>query len=295
MTRRMPTNPIRSSRGTLPGLDSTLGRAVDRGGLEPDSLPVPASVQYVHAGDGSEELRTRIYCPHCEHSLSVDYASLPDKELAPPPVREWPPSGAVWPKRTSSVESGLNVLVATDTPIAEIMTRQVICARAEMSVETLATLLLVHHISGVPVVGDDGRPTGVVSKTDLLRYFAEEECTGEIDSPGPIRARTKDGYEYELGAGFHIEKLPRATVGEIMMPFAFTLPLHTPVAQAAALMAYEGIHRVVVVGHGGLVAGILSTLDLARWLSQQTGDALPSSLTQPIPVAKKAPRAIWMT
>jgi CBS domain-containing protein len=257
-------------------------------GLETSQDPAPTSVQHILSGDGTETVRTQVSCPHCQHSMSVDFATSQSPDRAP--THKWP---ATRPGTSAtSVESGLNQLVATDTPIADIMSREVVCARVDMSVEALAHLLLTHNISGVPVVDEEGRPKGVVSKTDVMRFFTEEElsCHETVEE---LCLRTENGYELELEEGFHFEPLPRGTVGEIMMHFAFTLPPHTSISQAAALMAYEGIHRVVVVDPAGRVTGLVTTLDLARWLSQETGDAVPATLSHPLPTTKDAPRAVW--
>lgn len=123
----------------------------------------------------------------------------------------------------------------SEDPISSIMTRKVVCARPEMDASLLRARLLEHGVSGAPVVDDWGRVLGVASKTDLI----ENEVTSERG---------------------------QKTVGDIMMPMAFTLPADASIGQAAALMAYEGVHRVVVVDTKGCVVGIVSTLDIAKWL-----------------------------
>jgi CBS domain-containing protein len=124
---------------------------------------------------------------------------------------------------------------SSEDPISSIMTRKVVCARPEMDASLLRARMLEHGVSGAPVVDDWGRVLGVASKTDLI----EHEVTSERG---------------------------QKTVGDIMMPMAFTLPAEASIGQAAALMAYEGVHRVVVVDTKGCVVGIVSTLDIAKWL-----------------------------
>ena len=65
--------------------------------------------------------------------------------------------------------------------------------------------------------------------------------------------------------GYHLEQ-PGPTVAEIMTPVAFTLEETRPMADAIKLMMVERIHRIPVVDHAGRVAGILSTMDVLRWL-----------------------------
>jgi len=51
----------------------------------------------------------------------------------------------------------------------------------------------------------------------------------------------------------------------------FALPEDATLSQASALMAYEGIHRLPVTCAEGKVVGIVSTLDILRWLAEQDG------------------------
>jgi regulator of cell morphogenesis and NO signaling len=148
------------------------------------------------------------------------------------------------------------------------MTGNVVCVREDMSIEALAALLIERGISGVPVVDAAGFPVGVVSKTDLVR---EHYADGEAAIPEPLQVKEHRGIEFMLGASFGAAPAGRGTVGDIMTPLAFTLYEHSPISQAAALMAFEGVHRVPVVSNDGRVIGVLSALDVMRWLAQHDG------------------------
>ncbi len=124
-----------------------------------------------------------------------------------------------------------------------IMTHSVICVTPSWNLRELMALLVDGNISGVPVVDDRWRPIGIISKSDLVRFVAEH---GSVDS---------------------------ATVADCMLPLALSVTPDMPVAQVAALMAWEGIHRLPVCGPAGDVVGIVSALDVARWLAQSSGYA----------------------
>jgi CBS domain-containing protein len=154
--------------------------------------------------------------------------------------------------------------------VGDIMTRDVIVVQPNHSVETLMAVFLDRHISGAPVVDPAGQPLGMVSKTDIVRDRYERGDTYE-----PVPVATIDGETVELDQGFQTRELASALVRDVMVPVAFTLTAAEPVARAAALMAYEGVHRIPVVGPSGAVIGIVSTIDVLRWLAEDRGYAMP--------------------
>jgi CBS domain-containing protein len=132
---------------------------------------------------------------------------------------------------------------AEHTPISEIMSREVVCVAPETSVRGLKDVFILKGISGVPVVDSAGRPLGVASKTDVLRHLA-------IDGES-------------------------ACAKDVMTPVTLAMPEHSSIARAAALMSYERVHRVIVVGPTGTVVGIVSGMDVLRWLARSDGYAIP--------------------
>jgi CBS domain-containing protein len=115
------------------------------------------------------------------------------------------------------------------------MTRGAICVSADQSVDSVVSLFLERGISGAPVVDIKGRAIGVVSKTDVIRG-RHQKC-----------------------------------VGEVMTPVAFTMKENAPISQAAALMAFEGIHRLPIVSDSGEVIGIVSSIDVLQWIAERDG------------------------
>jgi CBS domain-containing protein len=131
---------------------------------------------------------------------------------------------------------------AETVPVSAIMTEHVICVHPDLPLDELASVLLENGIGGAPVVDVAGRPVGIASKTDLLRWFR--------------------------GRGQAAE---RGTVADIMTPLTFVLPAAESIAKAAALMAFEHIHRVPIVAASGQVVGIATSHDLLTWLARSSG------------------------
>jgi len=137
---------------------------------------------------------------------------------------------------------------AMSTPVSQLMTAGVLCVSAGLGLDVLMSLLIEHHIGGAPVVDHSGSPVGMVSKTDLVTAMSE--------APVP--------------------RVGCAVVRDIMMPLTFATDVDAPISQAAALMAYEGVHRLPVVARTGEVVGILTTLDIVRWMAERDGYHLPA-------------------
>ena len=136
--------------------------------------------------------------------------------------------------------------IASLVPLTEIMTRDITCARRDLDAQRVAELMLQQHIGCVPVVEEPGRPIGMITKLDLV-----EQLVG------------RDGRPPE-GIAMH-------SAGALMMPLAITLDQHATIAHAAALMASEDIHHVFVVDDEGRLVGLVSTMDIVRWLARNDG------------------------
>lgn len=163
--------------------------------------------------------------------------------------------------------------IASQTPVSAVMTTDVLAVRPDVTLEVLTDLLLERSIGGAPVVDPAGRPLGVVSKTDLVAERFVSGDTGEAMGPGQHVSRGH--YRVEVGPGVHVEALPRAAVADAMTHGSFAISENAPIAQAAALLALHGVHRVPVVSEDGRVAGIVTSSDIVRWLAQRSGYLAP--------------------
>jgi CBS domain-containing protein len=128
----------------------------------------------------------------------------------------------------------------------ELMQPNPITVSSHMPLLELQHLLVVAHISGVPVVGADGQVTGVVSATDVLS--AIEQALDEDHDPGE--------------SDDLLDELRAITAGDIATPEVVWVSPDTAVADVARMMRAEGIRRVLV-GNGRL-EGILTAYDLLR-------------------------------
>jgi CBS domain-containing protein len=135
------------------------------------------------------------------------------------------------------------------------MTRNVVTVGADTSILGAATLMMDHHISGLPVVDARGKLLGVVSESDFLR---RSEIGTQRRRPrwlqflvGPGRAA--DEFLHERGR----------RVGAIMSADPVTVTEQTPLQDLVELMERKRIKRVPMTRDGHLV-GIVTRADLLR-------------------------------
>jgi predicted transcriptional regulator len=152
-------------------------------------------------------------------------------------------------------------------PVREVMSRDVIAVRDDMTLQEVATFLTENQISGAPVEDAERRLVGVVSLADVARATSEQNSL-EADQPRSQRLANSDyyirGWEGKLAVeeleSFQVEE-PGLLVSEIMTPRVYSVDEATSVAEAARLMREAHIHRVLVTSHGRVV-GIVTTSDL---------------------------------
>ena len=72
--------------------------------------------------------------------------------------------------------------ILASTPVEKVMTRRVVTAALNDSLEDAIVLLHDYKINALPVVDDRGRVVGIITKTDVLKAFIEALGVGEISS-----------------------------------------------------------------------------------------------------------------
>jgi CBS domain-containing protein len=115
------------------------------------------------------------------------------------------------------------------TPVKEVMTTQVVSFREDTPVEEIADRLAIGHITGAPVVTEDGFVVGIVSEVDVF---------------------SKHG----------------TVARDIMSPHVISITEDTGIDAAARLLAGERIRRLPVLRQGRLV-GLLSRSDVLEFFA----------------------------
>jgi len=144
--------------------------------------------------------------------------------------------------------------------VAAWMQSVVITCSPEQSLGELMELLTLHHISGAPVVSEEGQLLGVVSQTDVAAFLGGLYGTEIRGASGFYRGvlgsfRTLDPAAQSL--------LESETVANLLSPHVHSVTPQANLNEVVDLMLREHVHRLPVVDQGRLV-GVISTLDVLR-------------------------------
>lgn len=136
---------------------------------------------------------------------------------------------------------------------ADVMTRTIISVKPDATVLQAARLMLQHHISGLPVIDDEGRLVGILSEGDFLRR--RETATEK---------RRSRWLEFLMGPGKIASEYTHShgnKVSEVMTVDVQTVDEEADLEDIVELMERRRIKRVPVVC-GGQVVGIITRSNL---------------------------------
>jgi CBS-domain-containing membrane protein len=135
--------------------------------------------------------------------------------------------------------------------VKDVMTTKVVSVSPDNSVKRAAGIMLDKHVSGLPVVDDEGMLVGLISEGDLLRR-------SELGLR--IIAAPEQSASLEERASAYV-KSHAWKVADVMSCDVVTVEEEADLCDAATLMAENGVKRLPVIRNGKL-AGIVSRADL---------------------------------
>ena len=144
----------------------------------------------------------------------------------------------------------------------DIMTKEVITVGSGVTVEALARILIDNKISGVPVVDEEKRMTGIVTENDLIRKNQPLHIPTVIRLFDAFILLGSDRIENE------IKKMAATTVGEICTKDVVSIKEETSLDEIATIMGEQHIHLLPVL-RDDVVAGIVGKADMVRAMTDE--------------------------
>jgi CBS domain-containing protein len=156
-------------------------------------------------------------------------------------------------------------LIMYSTPVADVMTRNVVSVGPKTPVKDIVQVLADARISAVPVLDPNGILLGVVSEADLLCRQEHQDDVGERHS--------------SIFAGHHTREQWRKSTGltgaEVMTAPALTITAKASLPDAARALARASVRRLFVVDdvvEGHQLVGVLSRRDLLKTFLRTDAD-----------------------
>ncbi len=160
------------------------------------------------------------------------------------PVHEWPRV------RPGDVSTG----DAIPRQVHELMSTDLLTVRAADPIELAMSLMQWRHVRHIPVEDDDRQLVGLVTRGDLFRHLAD---------PGDAARRA-------------------APVSDVMCRDLLTVPPHTLVSDALAIMRERGLSSLPVVRDGRLI-GLVTERDFLGLAARMAAKAQPRTEAPNVP------------
>lgn len=145
----------------------------------------------------------------------------------------------------------------------DIMTRDVVTVKPETSIEELASLLVKHQISGVPVVDEKGDLYGIVTENDLISQNKRLHIPTVVSFlDAAIYLESSKKFEQE------VKRITATKAGDICARKVLTVSEDTTLVDIATLMDEKKTHLLPVVRDGKMV-GIVGKRDVVKAVARQ--------------------------
>ena len=137
---------------------------------------------------------------------------------------------------------------------SDIMTKEVIFVERNTSLKEVAKRMASHVISGVPVIGNEGKVSGVISEKDFLSHMGNKDTMSFM----AIITQCLSNKEC-LAMPIHKKKAE-----DIMSSPAITVNETTSVFEIMNIFAENNINRVPVLSQEMKLVGIVSRADILQ-------------------------------
>lgn len=147
----------------------------------------------------------------------------------------------------------------------DIMTKNVVTVKPGASIEELASLLVKHQISGVPVLDEAGALYGLVTENDLISQNKRLHIPTVVSFlDAAIYLESSKKFEAE------VKRITATRAGDICARKVVTITEDTTLVDIATLMDEKKIQLLPVVTNGKMV-GIVGKRDVVKAVARQAG------------------------
>jgi len=139
--------------------------------------------------------------------------------------------------------------------VRDIMIRDVVVLKPDVSAKEAMEILFKREISGLPVVDDNNILRGMFTEKNIMRHLL----------PGYLENVGKFVYEeHPKIISKKMQELERLTVGNLMRKEVVTVSEDTMLVEVSRLMLTQKVRRIPVVDKDNRIIGIVSRCDVLK-------------------------------
>ena len=154
----------------------------------------------------------------------------------------------------------LNVELTRRTTVArDLMTANPVSIYEHATLLDAAELFTDRDISAAPVIDDAGRPVGVLSKTDIVRYTS---FGSDVENAAPEFYDPDDPHRLVADS----ETIAHIEVWQLMTPVVFSVGPEDSSARVIEEMLAHNVNRLFVIDIDGILIRVIIDLDVLRSL-----------------------------
>ncbi|OUX71596.1 CBS domains-containing protein [Synechococcus sp. MEDNS5] len=146
--------------------------------------------------------------------------------------------------------------------VGEVMSAPVLTVTPATPLKDAVTLLSDHHISGVPVVGDDGTLVGELTEQNLM-----VRESGVDAGPYVMLLDSVIYLRNPLNWDKQVHQVLGNTVADLMSRDSHSCAQSLPLPKAASMLHEKGTQRLIVVDEERRPVGMLTRGDVVRALA----------------------------
>ncbi len=157
--------------------------------------------------------------------------------------------------------------------VGEIMNRDVISLKPDMTLKEASEILAKNNINGAPVIDDDKKLLGILTIKDILKFIKSRmESIGIYIFPTPFDFMDVLPMEIPVEHRDAIKEIARIKVSEIMERRVHYVNVDTDIYDALNLLVKKDISRLPVVDKEKRVIGIVTRSDILRALALKSNE-----------------------
>ena len=149
----------------------------------------------------------------------------------------------------------------------DLMQRDLVTVSPNDTLRDALAQMTTNHVTGLPVMDDKSRCVGLITASDILNYEQDHACDSSESGMADVFDTETQQWEAVPLSAFALQEFGHIQVSEVMTADLIWVERHVPVEEVARRMLSEGVHRILVMDKQARLYGLLSAIDIVRYVA----------------------------